>query len=79
MGAITTTILSMSLVIIWASSPAAAISAELANKCREMAIKAHPPPSPPGNKAYAQAEREFFRTCVSQNGQMPANDAPGQK
>jgi hypothetical protein len=76
---LTATILSMSLAVVLVSSPAAAISAELANKCREMAIKAHPPPSPPGNKAYAQAEREFFRICVSQNGQMPANDAPGQK
>jgi hypothetical protein len=55
--------------------PAAAISADLAKKCRDMAIHAHPPPIPPGNKAYAQAEREFFSECISRNGQMPDNGA----
>lgn len=59
-----------------ASSPASAISADLANKCRAMAIKAHPPPVPPGNKAYAEAERVFFSECVSKNGQMQNADAP---
>lgn len=58
-----------------ATSPAAAISADLAKKCRDMAIYAHPPPIPPGNKAYAQAEREFFSECISRNGQMPDNGA----
>ena len=64
------------IIIICAASPAVAISAELANKCRDMAIKSHPPPFPLGNKAYAQAERDFFRTCVAKKGQMP--DADGQ-
>ena len=41
-----------------------------------MAIKAHPPPVPPGNKAYAEAERVFFSECVSKNGQMQNADAP---
>ncbi len=62
--------------VLCASSPANAISADLANKCRAMAIKAHPPPFPPGNKAYAQAERAFFSECVSKNGQMQNADAP---
>ena len=44
-------------IIVCEPSPAAAISVELANKCRDMAIKSHPPPSPLGNRAYAQAER----------------------
>ncbi len=43
------------VIIFAAASPAAAISADLAKKCRDMAIKSHPPPIPPGNKAYAQA------------------------
>ncbi len=50
----------------------AAISADLARKCREMAIKAHPP-KPAGTKAYAQAERDFFRECISKNGEMQEN------
>jgi hypothetical protein len=44
-----------------------------------MAIKSHPPPTPPGNKAYAQAEREFFRDCIAKNGQMGDDGAQGQK
>jgi hypothetical protein len=72
-------ILSALILIVCAASPAAAISADLANKCRDMAIKAHPPPFPPGNKAYAQAERDFFGTCVSKNGQVPDAPAPSPK
>ena len=69
-------ILSAQMVVFCAATPATAISADLANKCREMSIKAHPPPSPPGIKPYAQAERDFFRECVSKNGQMQGVDAP---
>ena len=72
-------ILSALIIVTGAASPAAAISAELANKCRDMAIKSHPPPFPLGNKAYAQAERDFFRTCVAKRGQMPDSDAPNPK
>jgi hypothetical protein len=67
------------IIVTCAASPAASISAELANKCRDMAIKSHPPPFPLGNKAYAQAERDFFRTCVAKKGQMPDSDAPNPK
>jgi hypothetical protein len=67
------------ILIVCAASPAAAISADLANKCRDIAIKAHPPPFPPGNKAYAQAERDFFGTCVSKNGQVPDVQSPSPK
>jgi hypothetical protein len=63
------------LTILGTAPQADALSAELAKKCRDMAIKSHPPPTPPGNKAYAQAEREFFRACISRNGQMP-DDGP---
>jgi hypothetical protein len=77
--AITATILLAQIIVVFAPWPAAALSADLANKRRDMAIKSHPPPSPPGDKAYAQAEREFFRTCVSKNGQMPGTDAPNPK
>ena len=57
-------------------SPAVALSADLAKKCREMAIRAHPP-APAGTKAYAQAEREFFRSCIAKNGET--GDHGGQK
>ena len=69
-------VLAAQIFILMAGSPATAITADLAKKCREMAIKAHPPPNSPGNKAYAQAERDFFRECVSKNGQMKDNSPP---
>jgi hypothetical protein len=61
------------ILILSASSQAAAISAELAKKCRGMAIKAHPP-TQIGTTPYAAAERDFFRDCVSKNGDMPDSD-----
>jgi hypothetical protein len=60
--------------LLSAVSPAAAITAELANKCRDMAIKAHPFVQP-GTHPYAAAEREFFTQCVAKNGQM-SNSSP---
>jgi hypothetical protein len=58
------------------SSPANAISADLAKKCRDMAIKAHPYKYP-GEKGAgtAQAERSYFSDCVAKGGNMP-NPAP---
>jgi len=57
-------------IVLLLESPASAISADLAKKCREMAIKAHPPPLTPGGKPYAQAEREFYAECIAKKGQM---------
>lgn len=62
------------LVLVCATSPAGAISVDLAKKCRDLAIKSHPPPIPPGNKAYAVAERQFFANCVAKNGQVQSDD-----
>lgn len=62
-------IVAVLILTLFAPAPAVAISADLAKKCREMAIKAHPP-APAGTKPYAQAERDFFRDCVAKNGQM---------
>lgn len=51
------------------SGPQAGISADLAKKCRAMAIKVHPT-EPAGLAAYAGAQREYFSTCVARNGNM---------
>jgi len=51
---------------------ASAITVELAKKCREMTIKAHPPQMA-GSKAAAgveKAEREYFKACVAKGGNM---------
>jgi hypothetical protein len=50
-------------ILLLSTSPSAAISVELAKKCRDIAIKAHPLAMP--GKPYAQAERDFFRQCVA--------------
>jgi hypothetical protein len=66
-------IVSVSILSLSVASPALAISADLAKKCREMAIKAHPP-VPAGTKSsYAQAERDFFSNCISKNGDVKDN------
>jgi hypothetical protein len=48
------------------------VSAELAKKCREMAVKAHPP-QPAGTSPYAAAQRDYFRECVAKGGNMEKN------
>ena len=45
------------------SAAQSAISAELAKKCRELAIKSHPPCRP-------AAQRDYFRECIAKNGDM---------
>jgi hypothetical protein len=51
---------------------AAAISVDLARKCRVLALRAHPyrAPGEPGGGS-AQAEREYFSGCVARKGSMP--------
>ena len=51
--------------------PAPAITAELAKKCRLMAINAHPTPTPGSKPTGAEkAQRDYFRECVAKNGKM---------
>ena len=52
------------------SKAAGPISAELAKKCRSLAIKAHPTERA-GSKAYAQAQRDYFQDCIAKGGNMP--------
>ena len=44
---------------------------ELAKKCRDLAIKAHPYELPGAKAGNASAERGYFSECVSHNGKMP--------
>jgi hypothetical protein len=45
------------------------VSAELAKKCREMAVKAHPTQLA-GTSPYAAAQRAYFRQCIAKGGNM---------
>ncbi len=70
----TTTFALTLFVTLLIGAPASAITAETAKKCREMAIKAHPPTPPGGKTGTAQAERDFYRACISNNGTAPPDD-----
>jgi hypothetical protein len=63
----------VAMMVCVAGEPASAITAELAKKCRSLALKAYPyklvgQPGP-GN---AQAQRSYFSQCVAKQGNMPA-------
>jgi hypothetical protein len=53
--------------------PVGALTAELANKCREIAIKA---PLRLRRPEPGRAERDFFAGCVAKEGKMQDDDAP---
>jgi hypothetical protein len=59
--------------------PAAAITAELAKKCRALAIKAHPTRPAGGKSSFEQAQRDYFKACVAKNGNMPDEAPPASQ
>lgn len=54
-----------------AASPASAITVELANKCREMSLKAFPPQRVGAKSGNAGESRKYYSDCVANNGVMP--------
>ena len=56
-----------------AAKPAFAISVELAKKCRDLALKAHPYklPGVKGGQGNAEAERSYYSDCLAKGGKMP--------
>jgi hypothetical protein len=54
-----------------ATTPASAITVELANKCREMSLKAFPPQRAGTKGGNAGEARKYYATCISNNGAMP--------
>jgi hypothetical protein len=59
----------LAATLFGSSAPANAITAEVAKKCRELAIQAHPP-QPAGTIPYAEAERAYFTECVNNTGSL---------
>jgi hypothetical protein len=59
----------LAAALFGSSGPASAVTAEVANKCRELAIQAHPP-QPAGTIPYAEAERAYFERCVNSTGSL---------
>jgi hypothetical protein len=58
------------LALSLAGEHASALSAELANKCRAMAIETYPPKRAGGATINARAQRDYFKMCVSKNGNV---------
>jgi hypothetical protein len=50
------------------SAPPRAVSAELAKKCRGLAIQAHPTQQPGSRNGSAQAQREYYQQCIAKGG-----------
>ncbi len=57
-------------VSLWSATPAEAITADLAKKCREMANKAHPVPRTGNTADAARANLQYYRLCVARDGKM---------
>jgi hypothetical protein len=83
MPTLSTLFVGLVLTIFLAFMPASAMSAtqppsaELAKKCREMALKAHPPGRPGTTKSSVVAERDYFQNCIANQGRVPPG--PAQK
>jgi hypothetical protein len=63
-------------VVLTANRPALGLNADLAKKCREMMIKAHPPQVAGSSTGSAQQERSYFQTCVARAGKMDSEPGP---
>ena len=50
------------------TTAAPAITADLAKKCRDLAIKAHPPAIAGSKGGTSRAERDYFSACVARGG-----------
>ncbi|MDO8877973.1 MAG: hypothetical protein Q8M24_11135 [Pseudolabrys sp.] len=54
-----------------ATTPASAITVELANKCREMSLKAFQPQRAGTKGGNAGEARKYYNACVANNGVVP--------
>ena len=55
------------------TQPATAVSADLAKKCRDLAIKAHPYTVPGMKAGNAEGQRAYFKGCIEKGGNMSAD------
>ena len=56
--------------------PAPALTAELAKKCRSLALKAQPPRRAGTAKGSAEAQRDYYHECIAKEGNMVESDQP---
>jgi hypothetical protein len=62
------------IVTLPITAPASALSADLANKCRVMAIKAHPATRVGVKAGSARAQRDYYRACLTNSGTASGNN-----
>jgi hypothetical protein len=56
--------------------PAPALTAELAKKCRSLALKAQPQRRAGIAKGSAQAQRDYYHECIAKEGNMEEANQP---
>jgi hypothetical protein len=56
--------------------PAPALTAEVAKKCRSLALKAQPYRRAGTAQGTAEAQRDYYRECIAKEGKMDAADQP---
>jgi hypothetical protein len=67
----------LGFVAVWLiSTPASAISVELAKACRQMALKTYPPKLPGSKAGNAKAGRNYYNDCIAKKAIMPGSETP---
>jgi hypothetical protein len=56
--------------------PAPALTAEIAKKCRSLALKAQPYRRAGTAQGTAQAQRDYYHECIAKEGKMEGGDQP---
>jgi hypothetical protein len=56
--------------------PAPALTAELAKRCRSLALKVQPYRRAGTAQGTAQAQRDYYRECIAKEGKMEGADQP---
>jgi hypothetical protein len=56
---------------------ATALSADLAKKCRDLAIKAHPTATAGSTTGSGAAQRGFYQACLAKGGNVDSGSASG--
>ena len=59
--------------------PAPALTAELAKKCRSLALKVQPPRRAGTAKGSAQAQRDYYHECIAKEGNTEEANQPPSK
>jgi hypothetical protein len=53
-------------------------SADLAKKCRELAVKTHPPTKAGAGSGHAALQREYFQRCIASGGNFEQDQSEQQ-